>query len=109
MTATSPMSVQGQPTVIVAAITQRPKAIIPAEINRESTVSMIGPLSSGRKVEPPVEELRGQRAPAAPLSVGRTRDGVQSGTTKANERNEPELRVCAHAGDLFEGMDVPFV
>jgi hypothetical protein len=44
MTASSPMSVQGQPAVIVAATTQTPKAIIPAEINRESTVSMIGRL-----------------------------------------------------------------
>jgi hypothetical protein len=46
MTASSPMSVQGQPAVIVPATTQTPKAIIPAEIRSESTVSMIGPFSS---------------------------------------------------------------
>jgi hypothetical protein len=55
MTASSPMSVQGQPVVIVSATTQTPKAIIPTEINRESTVSMIGPRSSERKVGPPAE------------------------------------------------------
>ena len=51
MTASSPMSVQakGQPAMIVPATTQTPKAIIPAEIKNESTVSMIGPLSSERK------------------------------------------------------------
>jgi hypothetical protein len=45
------MSVQarGQPAAIVPTITQTPKAIIPAEIKNESTVSMIGPLSSERK------------------------------------------------------------
>jgi hypothetical protein len=37
------MSVQGQPAVIVPATTQTPKAIIPAEIRNESTVSMIAP------------------------------------------------------------------
>jgi hypothetical protein len=39
------MSVQakGQPAAIVPATTQTPKAIIPAEIKNESTVSMIGP------------------------------------------------------------------
>ena len=39
------MSVQarGQPAAIVPTITQTPKAIIPAEIKNESTVSMIGP------------------------------------------------------------------
>jgi hypothetical protein len=43
MTASSPMSVQGQPAVIGTATTQTPKPIIPAEIRNESTVSMIGP------------------------------------------------------------------
>jgi hypothetical protein len=38
---------QGQPAMIVPATTQTPKAIIPAEIRNESTVSMIAPLSSG--------------------------------------------------------------
>jgi hypothetical protein len=46
MTPSSPMSVQGQPAAIVPATTQTPKAIIPAEIRNENTVSMIGPLSS---------------------------------------------------------------
>jgi hypothetical protein len=71
MTASSPMSVQakGQPAAIVAATTQTPKAIIPTEIRNESTVSMIGPLSS-------------------------TPHGITGGLRdlKANERNEPELR-----------------
>jgi hypothetical protein len=72
MTASSPMSVQakGQPAAIVAATTQTPKAIIPTEIRNESTVSMIGPLSS-------------------------TPHGITGGLPtrpKANERNEPELR-----------------
>jgi hypothetical protein len=40
---------QGQPAMIVPTTTQTPKAIIPAEIKNESTVSMIGPLSSERK------------------------------------------------------------
>jgi hypothetical protein len=40
---------QGQPAMIVPATTQTPKAIIPAEIKNESTVSMIGPLSPERK------------------------------------------------------------
>jgi hypothetical protein len=39
----------GQPAVIVPATTQTPKAIIPAEIRNESTISMIGRLSSERK------------------------------------------------------------
>src|SRR5437016_2275259 len=44
--ASSPMIVQakGQPAVIVPTTTQTPKAIIPAEIRNESTISMIGPL-----------------------------------------------------------------
>ena len=37
------MIVHGQPAVIVVATTEAPKAIIPAEVNRESTVSIIGP------------------------------------------------------------------
>src|SRR5258705_9728435 len=43
--ASSPMIVQakGQPAVIVPTTTQTPKAIIPAEIRNESTISMIGP------------------------------------------------------------------
>jgi hypothetical protein len=41
------MSVQGQPAVIVAATTQTPKAIIPAEINRESTESTDWPTYKG--------------------------------------------------------------
>jgi hypothetical protein len=43
------MSVQakGQPTAIVPATTQTPKAIIPAEIRNENTVSMIGPFLRG--------------------------------------------------------------
>jgi hypothetical protein len=40
---------KGQPAVIVPTTTQTPKAIIPAEIRNESTISMIGPLSSERK------------------------------------------------------------
>jgi hypothetical protein len=36
---------KGQPAAIVPATTQTPKAIIPAEIRNESTVSMIGPFS----------------------------------------------------------------
>jgi hypothetical protein len=49
--ASSPMIVQakGQPAVIVPTTTQTPKAIIPAEIRNESTISMIDPLSSERK------------------------------------------------------------
>jgi hypothetical protein len=45
MTASNPMSAQakGQPAVIVPAATQTPKAIIPAEIRNENTISMIGP------------------------------------------------------------------
>ena len=44
MTASSPMSeAKGQPAAIVPATTQTKKAIIPAEIRNESTVSMIGP------------------------------------------------------------------
>jgi hypothetical protein len=38
-----------QPAAIVPMITQTPKAIIPAEIRNERTVSMIGPLPSERK------------------------------------------------------------
>jgi hypothetical protein len=51
MTASKPMSVQakGQPAAIVPATTQMPKAIIPAEIRNENTISMIDPLSSERK------------------------------------------------------------
>jgi hypothetical protein len=47
MTASSPMSVQAQPASIVLTTTQTPKAIIPAEIRNESTISIIGPLSFG--------------------------------------------------------------
>jgi hypothetical protein len=49
--ARSPMIVQakGQPAVIVPTTTQTPKAIIPAEMRNESTISMIGPLSSEGK------------------------------------------------------------
>jgi hypothetical protein len=43
MTASSPISVQIQPAVIVEATIQMPKAIITAEINRESAVSMVSP------------------------------------------------------------------
>ena len=41
----NPMIVQakGQPAAIVPTTTQTPKAIIPAEIRSESTISMIGP------------------------------------------------------------------
>jgi hypothetical protein len=45
---------KGQPAAIVPATTQTPKAIIPAEIKNESTVSMRGPLSSERKNFPAV-------------------------------------------------------
>ena len=34
---------KGQPAAIVPTTTQTPKAIIPAEIRSESTISMIGP------------------------------------------------------------------
>ena len=46
MTVSSPMSVQakGEPAASVPATIQTPKAMIPAEIKSESTVSMIGPL-----------------------------------------------------------------
>jgi hypothetical protein len=51
MTGSIPMSGQakGKPAAIVTATTQTPKAIIPAEIKNESTVSMIAPLSSERE------------------------------------------------------------
>ena len=42
MAASSPMSVQAQPAAAVTTSIQVPKAIIPAEIKNESTVSMIG-------------------------------------------------------------------
>ena len=49
MTGSIPMSGQakGKPAAIVTTTTQTPKAIIPAEIKNESTVSMIG----DRKIE----------------------------------------------------------
>ena len=46
MTAISLKSVQTQPAAIVLTTTQTPKAIIPAEIRNESTVSMIGQMAS---------------------------------------------------------------
>jgi hypothetical protein len=50
MTASSPTSAaKGQPAAIVPATTQTPKAIIPAEVKNEITVSMIGRLSSERE------------------------------------------------------------
>jgi hypothetical protein len=72
MTASSPMSVQGQPAVIVPATTQTPKAIIPAEIRNESTGIHDWP----------------------PFFRAQTIDGVESFDPRlgANERNEPELR-----------------
>jgi hypothetical protein len=56
MTGSNPMSVQakGQPAAIVPATTQTPKAIIPAEIKNESTVSMMG----ARKIESEKTVLR---------------------------------------------------
>jgi hypothetical protein len=69
MTASSPMSVQGQPAVIVSATTQTPKAIIPAEINRESIVSMIGPPFFAREGG----TAGGDSKPTAPAAQNRGR------------------------------------
>jgi hypothetical protein len=86
------MSVQGQPAVIVPATTQTPKAIIPAEIRNESTVSMIGPLSSRDGGTADEENKR----PAAPRRANRDAMGASQAAyrtrPKVNERNEPELR-----------------
>jgi hypothetical protein len=94
MTASSPMSVQGQPAVIVTATTQTPKAIIPAEIRIESTVSMIGPPFLRAKVGPPGN--REIKRPAAPAAQNRpaTRGSQAAYRTrpKANERSGPELQ-----------------
>jgi hypothetical protein len=75
--------------VIVAATTQTPKAIIPAEINRESTVSMIGSRSLDRKVGPPAE-VKSRRS----LSPRGTPRGPGALTTRpnSNHRGVPELR-----------------
>jgi hypothetical protein len=59
------MSVQIQPAVIVEATTQMPKAIIPAEINRESAVSMVSPLSSERKPLPRMDRPHQGHEPTA--------------------------------------------
>src|ERR1700682_2203467 len=106
MTASSPMSVQGQPAVIVPATTQTPKAIIPAEIRNENTVSMIGPLSSstagrhrrhaGAVTREGGAAGRDRLRPAAPAA--QNRDAIRGSQAayrtrpKVNERNEPELR-----------------
>ena len=41
---------KGQPAVIVPTTTQTPKAIIPAEIRNESTISMISPVIVGNSI-----------------------------------------------------------
>jgi hypothetical protein len=79
MTASIPMSGQakGKPEAIVAATTQTPKAIIPAEIKNESTISMM----EARKIE-------------AEKPVLRTQPGIRSGKRErkgrvsANERKD---------------------
>ena len=86
------MSVQGQPAVIVEATTQMPKAIIPAEINKESAVSMVTPfLQSANRAAPfrgargvgPPAEVKG---PAAPIAQTEWALGPLGRTTKTNRR-----------------------
>jgi hypothetical protein len=89
MTTSSPIRVQGQPAV-VAVTTQAPKAIIPAEVNMESTVSIIGPfLQSPQTTAAPGPSMgvRGVGPPAGRLEAGgpcRTnRAGRALGATRA--------------------------
>jgi hypothetical protein len=99
VTTSSPKSIQGQPAAIVSATTQTPRAIIPAEIRNESTVSMIGPLSSRVKVGPPAE---GER-PAAPAAQNRAANGgLRRPTGRDLRPTNAAGRSCGLRGALKE-------
>ena len=116
VTASSPMSVQGQPAVIVSATTQTPKAIIPAEIRNESTVSMIGPPFFRAKRLGRAWTVRGARGwdrrreirPAAP--VAQTEQAA--GATRPHEPRPTDVNwlscgVCGARRRLFDGASSP--
>src|ERR1700738_5272240 len=114
MTASSPMSVQGQPAVIVPATTQTPKAMIPAEIRNESTVSMIGPLSSStagrhRRHAGAVtreggaagrDRLRASAPP--PRKIGTPYGGLRRPTGRDLRSTNATSRSCGARGDLMQ-------